>query len=60
MKSLIICLNIFLWEKSYEKFYIYIFRWKYVNTLHFYKINAIYLTMFRLHNSYIYIKSSYV
>ena len=47
-------------KKVMKKLYIYIFRWKYVNTLHFYKINVIYLTMFRLHNSYIYIKSSYI
>ena len=59
MKSIIICLNFFSGKKVIKKLYIYIFRWKYVNTLCYYKINVIYLTMFRLHNSYIYIKSSY-
>jgi len=40
----------------------YIFTWKYVNTLQLYKFKVIYLNqgMFRLHNPYIYIKSSYL
>ena len=43
MRSLIICLKYFYENKVTKILYIFIFTWKYVTTLHLYKINLIYL-----------------